>query len=160
MGLTMANLWTLSGSAQSIAIFAGGLTAGAGLYYGGLGLLPAAMGGALAWVGLREWLIRPWAEEASAVSGRLRPYQVHALVCTGQACRLRGAEVIWDTLFMLPEWKASRGARVTASDCLGYCRQGPVLWLEPEGRLILGVTPRDLVALGSRSPRKGDGSEP
>lgn len=76
--------------------------------------------------------------------GKIRPYQHHVLLCYGDRCQLRGSDLLWNAIGHTPTWKTAAGVRVTTSECLGYCRQGPVIWVEPEGHLETAVRVRDL----------------
>ena len=68
-------------------------------------------------------------------------HRLQALMCSVLARRsIAGAEG-------LPEWRARTGIRMTITDCLGYCKTGPIIWTEPAGRLLQMGTPHDLVSI-------------
>lgn len=114
---------------------------GGGLLVYGLGLriVPGVAGGLLmVWGALAVW-DRPLAGDAMQVTGKVRPYRRHILVCYDGPCQVRGAKEVREALARDSRFKVSVGVRVTATSCLGYCRQGPVCWGEPEGTLYTDV---------------------
>lgn len=77
-------------------------------------------------------------------------YRRHLLVCVGRSCVADG---------MTPEALGKVAARLqdsgvleagatcvkaTRVDCLGACRSGPVLCVQPDGVWYYGVTPEDM----------------
>ena len=79
------------------------------------------------------------------VGGRVMPHHTHALVCSGRACRRRGAD--WIHRGLVETGSGRDGMRITAAHCLGACQEGPVVLLEPCGRLLRRVRIQDLAML-------------
>lgn len=95
----------------------------------------------------------------SAGSGnglRVKPYRRHLLVCVDGPCRHRGALTLRQALGRDRRFRLGAGMRVTPSGCLGCCRDGPVVWAEPEGKLYRRVEASFLEPLlGSESDTSG-----
>ncbi|MHB1610795.1 MAG: NAD(P)H-dependent oxidoreductase subunit E [Sulfobacillus sp.] len=147
LGVVAAYVWSWSDQGQMTVIIGGGLILGILAYLGHYWIFPFAAFGILSHVAIRSLWVRQPEFEARAMSGKIRPYKYHAVLCYGDACQLRGAEVLREAVMALPQWKAGQGVRVTTSDCLGYCQKGPVVWIEPQGHLCTLVRPKDLPRL-------------
>lgn len=144
MGSLAGLLWVWSDTTQVGVLVGGAVMLGVLAHLGDfetLAMLP--IGVALLMWGRSVGVILPELEPGTA-RGRMRPYQHHALLCYGDRCQLRGADLLWNAMRRAPTWKPAAGVRVTTSECLGYCRQGPVIWVEPEGHLETAVRLRDL----------------
>lgn len=149
-GLGAAIAWPVMAERGQLALIgAGAVTLGAGLYYAGPWLLPGAVAGAVVGGVVTRGLARRPGGLGSA--GADRPYQAHALVCYGDRCRVRGADGVWQALAARPGWRADGGGRASTTRCLGRCREGPVVWLEPAGRLVTHVEPADVPALDPKT---------
>lgn len=101
----------------------------------GLATVPGVAAGALALF----WWDRPLMDNRNGSRRRIGPYRSHVLVCVDGPCRLRGALGVRDAMQGDPRFRLSAGVRVTPCACLGHCRQGPVVWVEPAGTLHLNV---------------------
>ena len=77
-------------------------------------------------------------------------YKRHLLVCTGRSCVADGMDEVGLTdvgnKLMAAGVLRDGGLRVKPSrvDCLGACRSGPVMCVQPDGVWYWGVTPTDL----------------
>ena len=77
-------------------------------------------------------------------------YKRHLLVCTGRSCVADGMDEAGLTdvgnKLMAAGVLRDGGLRVKPSrvDCLGACRSGPVMCVQPDGVWYWGVTPADL----------------
>lgn len=139
--------WRVRGYGRLLAVYGGGLSLGLALYAGGMGVVAGFLPGLAAGAGLAAavW----WRKVSAAARGaaRMAPYQHHAFLCYGRACRQRGAELLWDSLQSSPAWKMRAGVRVNTSQCLGRCQEGPVLRMEPQGWTVSRLKIRDLPQL-------------
>ncbi len=93
------------------------------------------------WPGAAAWVLRVLAG-AGFVWGRPVDQGTAAegwwLAAVGLAAAVRAA------LARDPRFRAGAGVRVTASGCLGRCRDGPICWVEPAGTLRAHVEPTTL----------------
>ncbi len=153
MGSLVGLLWVWSDRTQVGVLIGVAVTLGVLAHLGDfltLAMMPIGVA-ILVW-GRSIGILLP-AFEPSAARGKIRPYQHHALLCYGDRCQLRGADLLWNAMRHTPAWKTLAGVRVTTSECLGYCRQGPVIWVEPEGHLETAVRVRDLPQFFDRPER-------
>ncbi|GAC1390863.1 MAG: hypothetical protein NVSMB34_04790 [Variovorax sp.] len=81
---------------------------------------------------------------------RIVDYKRHLLVCTGRCCVADGMDTaalkdLGDKLIAAGVLQ-SPAQRVKPSrvDCLGACRSGPVMCVQPDGIWYYGVTPIDM----------------
>ncbi|MCL5115648.1 MAG: (2Fe-2S) ferredoxin domain-containing protein [Firmicutes bacterium] len=137
--------WRVPGWGAWLSLWGGGISLGSLLYFGGAAAVPAALAGLALPMIARYALVRP--QERVVDGGRVPPYGIHAFVCQGKACQLRGSEFLQEALEAHPAWKARAGVRLTASHCLGRCQDGPLLWMEPEGRLVSQVKVQDITQI-------------
>jgi (2Fe-2S) ferredoxin len=147
LGVIFSYLWGWSEKAQTLVVLCGGIILGVAVYAGYVEVLLFSGVGAIIQLVVRNFWVRPPEFEPRAQGGRVRPYRYHAILCYGDACQLRGAGVLREAALALPQWKPDRGVRLTTSECLGYCRSGPVMWVEPEGQLFSFLRPKDLPTL-------------
>lgn len=157
LGFVVSYVWGWSDKVQTLVVLLGGIILGGVLYAGYFDVLAFSGVGAVTQLVIRNFWVRPPEFEPRAQGGRVRPYRYHAILCYGDACQLRGAEVLRETALALPQWKPDRGVRLTTSECLGYCRSGPVMWVEPHGQLFSFVRPKDLPALWQQMESHRDG---
>lgn len=80
---------------------------------------------------------------------RVKAYDRHLLVCVDGPCKAGGALRVREALSRDRRFRLANGVRVTPSGCLGYCRDGPIVWAEPEGTLYRHVEPSSLETLWS-----------
>lgn len=144
VGSLAAVLWGWSDRSQMVVLITGAIIVGVMAHFNQfmvLATVPVGIGlvvlGRYFGVGFPEF-------EARTSGGRIRPYRHHVFLCYGERCQLRGADLLLKAMDHSPDWKIGRGVRVTTSECLGSCQQGPVLWIEPEGTLSKEVRLRDL----------------
>jgi len=71
--------------------------------------------------------------------------QKHVLVCGGGGCLSSGCEEIKNTLLEeLARWGLDKEIKVTVTGCMGPCSLGPMLQVQPEGRLFQRLEPEDV----------------
>lgn len=77
-------------------------------------------------------------------------YKRHLLLCTGRSCVADGMDEagladVGDKLMAAGVLHNSdSGVKPIRVDCLGACRSGPVMCVQPDGVWYWGVTPADL----------------
>lgn len=80
---------------------------------------------------------------------RVKAYRQHLLVCVDGPCKGTGALPLYEAMRRERRLRLANGVRVTPCGCLGYCREGPIVWAEPEGTLYRRVEPSSLETLWS-----------
>lgn len=130
-------------AAEGWWLVAVGVAAGAGAALVG----PAALLGLVTAGGAAAWGREAGAGRLAAprlLQARPRPYRIHVLVCVDGPCQRAGAASVRAALARDPRFRVGARVRVTASGCLGRCRDGPICWVEPAGTLKAHVEPTTL----------------
>lgn len=144
IGSVAGVFWVWSDRAQMPVLVIGAILAGIMAHLNQFMLLAMVpLGVGILVLGRSLWMRFP-EFDARGTRGKIRPYRHHVLLCYGDRCQLRGADLLLEAMGHSPTWKIGNGVRVTTSECLGYCQQGPVLWVEPEATLSTAVRLRDL----------------
>lgn len=73
---------------------------------------------------------------------QFRSYGQYVFICQGQACRMRGAELLRIAAIARTR---GRDIRVTGARCLGFCPQAPTIWCEPAGLVYTRVRLEELI---------------
>lgn len=141
MGAGLALGWTLSGRGTGLTAAAGGVTFGLALYQEAWQVVVGAVAGLVLGGGILRGL---YDERLASGRGRVPPYRLQAFLCRGEACQLRGADLLREAALTRPGWRGRAGVRVTSSACLGHCEEGPLVLLEPAGILHSRVRLGDL----------------
>lgn len=87
------------------------------------------------------------ASDPRPVKPKIVDYRRHLLVCTGRSCVADGMDA--DALTALGQRLTASGVlregpgcvKASRVDCLGACRSGPVVCVQPDGVWYYGVTP-------------------
>lgn len=90
------------------------------------------------------------ASDSRPVKPKIVAYRRHLLVCTGRNCVADGMDA--EALTALGQRLAAAGVlregpgcvKASRVDCLGACRSGPVVCVQPDGVWYYGVTPPDM----------------
>ena len=71
--------------------------------------------------------------------------RLQILICTGPACEKKGASAVESALrSRLIAFGLDDEVKVTRSDCMGYCKQAPVVIVYPDGLLYQKVQVKDI----------------
>ena len=72
-------------------------------------------------------------------------YQSYVLVCGGTACCSSGGDkVVAEFKRILAEQKLDETVQVVTTGCLGFCEQGPIVKILPQGTFYVQVKPEDV----------------
>ncbi|MCX7848198.1 MAG: NADH-quinone oxidoreductase subunit NuoF [bacterium] len=71
--------------------------------------------------------------------------RLRVLICTGAVCEKKGASAVESALrARLGEFGLDDEVRILTSDCVGYCKQAPVMIVYPDDVMYVKVHPRDV----------------
>ena len=83
-------------------------------------------------------------------------YQSYVLVCGGTACCSSGGDkVVAEFKRILAEQKLDETVQVVATGCLGFCEQGPIVKILPQGTFYVQVKPEDVKEIVAEHLVKG-----
>ena len=68
----------------------------------------------------------------------------HVLLCSGEACRARGAAAVWRQLQFLRRGPLAGSMRLTRASCLGHCDLAPMAHVYPSDVVIGTLTPSNV----------------
>ncbi|MCU0579401.1 MAG: 4Fe-4S binding protein [Desulfobacterota bacterium] len=84
-------------------------------------------------------------------------YTTTVLICSGTGCQAsRSPAVIEAFKNQLQSQRLNEKVLVRTTGCHGFCEQGPIMVLEPEGVLYCRVAPEDCREIVSRTIKKGE----
>jgi NADH-quinone oxidoreductase subunit F len=82
------------------------------------------------------------------VDAQRKPFEFHAMVCSGTPCQACDSLSLKDTLIKeLALQGLSKKVRVVESGCMGFCAVGPVMIIYPEGYFYQSLTTDDISEL-------------
>ena len=83
-------------------------------------------------------------------------YQSYVLVCGGTACCSSGGDkVVAEFKRILAEQKLDETVQVVTTGCLGFCEQGPIVKILPQGTFYVQVKPEDVKEIVAEHLVKG-----
>jgi NADH-quinone oxidoreductase subunit F len=83
-------------------------------------------------------------------------YRAHVLVCGGTGCTSTGSRAVLEALQAEVERRGlSDEVKVLETGCRGFCQQGPVITIYPEGTFYCQVKPEDVTELVEETLVKG-----
>jgi (2Fe-2S) ferredoxin len=84
-------------------------------------------------------------ETKAKLTVKVRDYESHVLVCTGDDCKKRGAKSVRKALKGELRSEGLLGeVRIDTVDCLDLCEHGPNVVVYPEGTWYLGLEEADV----------------
>ncbi|RLB77090.1 MAG: NADH-quinone oxidoreductase subunit NuoF, partial [Deltaproteobacteria bacterium] len=86
----------------------------------------------------------------------MNTYRTHLLICSGTACQASGSDKVREVLLRELENKGlSKEIKVIETGCNGFCAQGPVMVVQPDGVFYQKLTPEDIPELVEEHFLKG-----
>ncbi|MBW1720898.1 MAG: NADH-quinone oxidoreductase subunit NuoF [Deltaproteobacteria bacterium] len=83
-------------------------------------------------------------------------YRTHLLLCGGTACHATGSQAVKEALLKeIAKQGLEKEVRVIETGCNGFCAQGPVMVVQPEGIFYQKLTPKDIPYLVEEHFLKG-----
>ena len=83
-------------------------------------------------------------------------YESYILVCGGTACFSGGGDkIIEEFKSQLAEKGLAEKVQVVATGCLGFCEQGPIVKVLPQGTFYVQVKPEDVKEIVNEHLVKG-----
>jgi len=86
----------------------------------------------------------------------MNTYRTHLMICGGTACHASGSDKVREVLLEELEKKGlSKEIKVIETGCNGFCAQGPVMVVQPDGVFYQKLTPEDIPELVEEHFLKG-----
>jgi NADH-quinone oxidoreductase subunit F len=86
----------------------------------------------------------------------MKTYRTHLLICGGTGCHATGSKAVKEALEKeIADKGLDQEVRVIETGCNGFCAQGPVMVVQPEGIFYEKLTPEDIPELVEEHLLKG-----